>query len=692
MRKFTVAATLGRPGLARTFAQALASPLLALWTTFAFAQNPNPVPALPDAPRITTYSISASTCSCSVGMAIFADNQDVDNWIQVFIGTSPKLSTDPSFGWKLTSPSGSIGTIARPITDAVLTFNQVQTGTVTIVGARRPRRVSQFPEGRGVAARDLNQADTDQVAMLRESWDKLQSALVGQPGETILRMPPAATRANQVLAFDGSGNPTVVAVPSSIPSGQVTGPGSSTIGHPATWGNTLGTALVDTPVLGANVGGTGNSTLTAHGLLLGQGTSPTTSANPSAAGQILIDQGAGADPAFKAVMGDVTLASSGAVTLVPVTGSKIASATITSANIASATITSANIAAGTITNSNLAQPAGFNLAARFGGMDVWQRGAGGSASIAVGASTTAYTVDGCYLATGANEASTVAAVAGIATGSFKAAAVTRNSGQTGTTSIVFGCPFDTDEIAQFAGSFVTLSFTASTGANWSPASGNLTYELFCGTGSVKKQTTGYTNQTTPINTTQAIAAGTAAARYQSTSAAIVPANCTQAEIQFNWTPVGTAGAADTITIDDVQLEIAPNSAWTASPYQHLDLGRQLSMAQRHFAKTFPYGTAPAQNAGLTGALFAVGPVATTVGVWYNWNFPRQMRAIPGTVTSFNPSVANANCRDVAGAADLTFTDQSGNIPLSADRWAFTCAAPAAANHQIAIHVTADAGI
>lgn len=281
----------------------------------AIAQAPPPVPALPDAERRTSLVIASSTCVCAVGFAIYGDGTDVDQWVQVYIGTTRYLSTDVTFGWSLSSATGPFATIPRPITNAVLTFNSAQSGTVQIVGARRPRRTAQFSENRGVAARDVNQVFTDETAMLREAWDKLQGALVGQPGESILRLPPAATRANQVLAFNAQGDPTVVSVPATIPSGQVTGPGSSTVGHPATWNNTLGTALVDTPVLGVAVGGTGQSTLTLGGVLLGNGTSGVNVATIGTAGNVLIDQGAGVPPVFKPLSGGATVSASGVVTL-----------------------------------------------------------------------------------------------------------------------------------------------------------------------------------------------------------------------------------------------------------------------------------------------------------------------------------------------------------------------------------------
>lgn len=47
-------------------------------------------------------------------------------------------------------------------------------------------------------------------------------------------------------------------------------------------------------------GGTGDTTLTAHAVLLGEGTSPVAFASPGAAGGVLTSNGAGADPSFQA--------------------------------------------------------------------------------------------------------------------------------------------------------------------------------------------------------------------------------------------------------------------------------------------------------------------------------------------------------------------------------------------------------
>jgi hypothetical protein len=174
-----------------------------------FAQ-PAPVPALPDTERRTSYSISASTCSCLVNFALFGDSTDFNNWVEVFLNGVRVNFNDPTFGWAITSPSGSLATIPRPVTNAVLTFTGAQTGTVQIVGARRPRLTSQFNEGAGVPTRNFNVVLTDLTAQNRELWDKKTNdvtgqALLSQPGNTMGPLPLPALCANALLGFDGTG-------------------------------------------------------------------------------------------------------------------------------------------------------------------------------------------------------------------------------------------------------------------------------------------------------------------------------------------------------------------------------------------------------------------------------------------------------------------------------------------------------
>lgn len=204
---------------------------LLLLASPALAQAPPPVPALPDTSRITPYTLAGSTCACSVGFGIYADNAstDVDNWVQVWISSAAGqtatryLSTDPVYGWTITSPTGSLALIPRPVTDALLTFNSPQTGYVVILGAQRPRRLNEFSENRGVPARDHNQVLNSLFAAEREAWDKLNGAIVGQPGEVLSRLPSASSRASSVLGFDSSGNPLIYPPTTpSIPANSIT--------------------------------------------------------------------------------------------------------------------------------------------------------------------------------------------------------------------------------------------------------------------------------------------------------------------------------------------------------------------------------------------------------------------------------------------------------------------------------------
>lgn len=214
----------------------------------AIAQVPAPVPALPDTERRTTYAVPGTTCACSVGFALFGDGVDFQNWVEVWLNGAQVQYNDASFGWTITTPSGSLGSLARPITNAVLTFNSAQTGTVQIVGARRPRRTSQFTTQ--PAARDFNQVLTDIIAQNREIWDKTNDitgrGLFGVPGETVKQLPPKAARAGSTFTWDSNGDPSFsTSGGGGGGGGNVVGQAPTVVGHAAVFNNTTGTGIND---------------------------------------------------------------------------------------------------------------------------------------------------------------------------------------------------------------------------------------------------------------------------------------------------------------------------------------------------------------------------------------------------------------------------------------------------------------
>lgn len=170
---------------------------------------PPPVPPLPDTARFTPYSVSSAVGPFAVGFAIYGDSSDYTNWISVTLN-----GVVQSGNWTLDSPSGALITLARPITDARVTFTSPITGTLVITSAQRPRRLAQNAENRGVTARDFNQTYTAVIAMLREGWDLRSRILLIPPGETMGPLPSQASRSLQMLGFDASGNP-IAAQPSS---------------------------------------------------------------------------------------------------------------------------------------------------------------------------------------------------------------------------------------------------------------------------------------------------------------------------------------------------------------------------------------------------------------------------------------------------------------------------------------------
>lgn len=114
---------------------------------------------------------------------------------------------------------------------------------------------------------------------------------------------------------------------------------------------------------------------------------------------------------------------------------------------------------------------------------------------------------------------------------------------------------------------------------------------------------------------------------------------------------GMDDTANNFKLALVKLELGSK----ATPYPVENQSEILSKCQRYYQKTFPIGTAPAQNAGRAGAweFFQnrTGAVATV-------SAPRllmvPMRDVP-TVVTYNPSAANDQIRNLDDGADFTAT-------------------------------------
>lgn len=110
---------------------------------------------------------------------------------------------------------------------------------------------------------------------------------------------------------------------------------------------------------------------------------------------------------------------------------------------------------------------------------------------------------------------------------------------------------------------------------------------------------------------------------------------------------------------------------------------ELLKCQASYCKTFATDTAPAQNAGTSGAIAISTPVASRLCV-VPWVFPVEMMKEP-VVTTFNPSATNANWRDRTNAVDITNSTQ-----LSGPKRVRFVVLPTNLSDDTVIHATADA--
>lgn len=118
---------------------------------------------------------------------------------------------------------------------------------------------------------------------------------------------------------------------------------------------------------------------------------------------------------------------------------------------------------------------------------------------------------------------------------------------------------------------------------------------------------------------------------------------TSAQTQF------TATASATVEFTGVKIE----RGVSATAYEMEPAAQLFSKLLRYYRKSFPLGTAPAQNAGLAGARCVENPIAVGQPSVYV-QFEPPMYAAP-TVVTYNPSAANSKWRNVTAGADVNET-------------------------------------
>jgi hypothetical protein len=142
----------------------------------------------------------------------------------------------------------------------------------------------------------------------------------------------------------------------------------------------------------------------------------------------------------------------------------------------------------------------------------------------------------------------------------------------------------------------------------------------------------------------------------------------------------------TFYITGVQLEVGS----VATPFERRPFGAELVLCKRYYDKTFAINTAPAQNAGRSGALETVATrAASATGISSYFRFSVPMRATPSTITFYNPSAANGQARNLDLSSDCTSTS-ADNINEIGGKVNYTLPASTVATNLISVHWSADA--
>lgn len=296
-----------------------------------------------------------------------------------------------------------------------------------------------------------------------------------------------------------------------------------------------------------------------------------------------------------------------------------------------------------------------------GSMVVDQRNEGATQTFTAGAAL-AYTVDQWYgFCTGANV--TGAQVAGSGRNQFRY----RFTGAASVTGIGFGTRIEQNDCYDLEGQTVTLSVDLANSAlgtvNWAVYRANSANAF--GTVASPTRTSEASGTFTVTGTVTTFTNTFALSAFATTGL----------EIVFT---VG-AQTSGTWTIGNVQLELGS----AASAFERRAYADELLRCQRFYRKTFPPGTAPASNTGVTGALSAIAQVLNqTYGVQQTFSPP--MFATP-TIGNYNPLAAN-NQWSGAGVVPT-------NVGIAASGYFAQAVAPTiAAGTRSNIHQTAEAVI
>jgi hypothetical protein len=226
-----------------------------------------------------------------------------------------------------------------------------------------------------------------------------------------------------------------------------------------------------------------------------------------------------------------------------------------------------------------------------GGMDIWQRGT----SFTVASLTNTFAADrwcGRRGATGMTlSRQTTSDTTNLPFIQYSLR-MQRDSGNTATNPLTVSQSLETVNSIPYAGRTITVSFYARRGANFSATSNVVNCDIYTGTGTDQNVQLGYTGS---VQSGQVSA--TLTTTWQRFSGSVsIPATATEMAVYFNYTPTGTAGAADFVEFTGVQLEFG-STVTTFSRAGAGGIQGELDACQRYYWRTNATNTFSAHGQG-----------------------------------------------------------------------------------------------
>lgn len=146
---------------------------------------------------------------------------------------------------------------------------------------------------------------------------------------------------------------------------------------------------------------------------------------------------------------------------------------------------------------------------------------------------------------------------------------------------------------------------------------------------------------------------------------------------------------DTVqTLDIAQVQVEEGSV--ATNFERRTFADELKLCQRYYEKSFALETAPAQNVGVaTGETTPMAGKAAATAQFGDISFKTSKRAVPATITTYNPAAANAQVRDITASVDCSAV-ATANASIRGFRVTATGNASTAVGNILGIHWTAEA--